>query len=191
MSIRADISSEFRFFRDHISPMMQPVYKAAALFFSGDLMELISDIHLERDVLPEPIDIPDHIGNTREAAMATVACAAMVIIPRMFQYAVPGLSEKFRKSSSRAAAGAFAVSSLIQVVGEKFEISNSPTEPNVGDALDAAYGIGWSAVVAVGAYKVAVDQERQHVALSQETFENYMGRNGPNKIPAQIPIEIT
>ncbi len=185
MSIRSAVASEIQDFRDNVAPMMHPAYKAAALFFSGDVLELLSDIHLKRDVLPEPFDLPDHIGNMREAAMATVAVGTMVIVPRMFQYAMSGMSEKFRKSTARAAAGAFAVSSLMQVIGEKFEISNSLTERNFGDMVDAGYGIGWSAVVAAGVYKVAVDQERQHVALSQETFENYMGRNGAN--PAGVP----
>lgn len=189
MSMLSELKSEARFFRKHIAPMMQPVYKAAALFFSGDILELLSDVHLKRNVLREPFDIPDHVGNFREAAMATVAFSAMGIVPRMFQYAMIGESEKFRNSTKHAAIGAFVASSLVQVVGEKFSISNSLVEPNVGDVIDAGYGIGWSAIIAAGVYKVAVDQERQHVELSQETFANYMGRNGQNPNPVLKSVE--
>ena len=189
MSMLSELKSEARFFRNHIAPMMRPVYKAAALFFSGDYLELLSDTYFKRNVLPEPFDIPDHIGNFREAAMATVAFSAMAIVPRMFQYAMIGESEKFRSTTKHAVIGAFTASSLVQIVGEKFSISNSLVESNVGDMVDAGYGIGWSAIVAAGVYKVAIDQERQHVELSQETFANYMGRNGQNPSPALLPVE--
>lgn len=134
-----------------LRPVIKPVLKVGLLFQSGAILEAISDTYFKRTILPEPFDFPSHIGNFREAAMATVAAYAMTGIVTLITPLIDKSHEIFRRNAQRAAVGAFAASSAIQVIGEKYNLTNGLVH-NTGDALDAAYGIGWSAVVALGAY---------------------------------------
>ncbi len=132
------------------SAYQKAIVKVSMLFFSGDLAELASDSYLSRGSLPEPFDIAAHIGNTREAAMATVGAFAMIGVCRL----VERPREAVLKSARRVALGAFAVSSAVQLAGEHFELTNQAIGHNSGDVIDAAYGIGWSGLVAVGSLKL-------------------------------------
>lgn len=122
------------------------IAKVSLLFFSGNLAELASDSYLRRNSLPEPFDIASHIGNTREAAMATVGAFAMIGICRL----VERPRDAVLKSAPCVALGSFAVSSAMQLAGEYFELTNQTVGQNTGDMIDAAYGIGWSGLVAIG-----------------------------------------
>ena len=62
--------------------------------------------------------------------------------------------EIVHKSARRVAVGAFAVSSAIQLAGEHYELTNQLIGHNTGDMIDAAYGIGWSGLVALGSLKL-------------------------------------
>jgi hypothetical protein len=163
------LSSEFKGLKRDVGPAMRPIIKGVLLFFSGDILETISDIYLKRDFLPEPFDLPDHIGNFREASMGTVAACAMIGILACAEPLIDRSREAFRRNARRAAVGAFAVSSAIQVMGEQFAITNSLTERNFGDPIDAAYGIGWSAITAVAAYRMVTGLEQTHHESLQES----------------------
>ncbi len=131
------------------------IYKAtyASVAVSGPLMEIMSDKHLERNVYSEPFDFPDHVGNFTEGSIATFAVygAAILVSDPLFD---KKSAEDLRQRRVIAAAGlSFLTSSLVQIVGEKYGLSSSAGEngkpiPNIPDAIDALYGIAWSAVVA-------------------------------------------
>lgn len=161
MSFRKEIQ-ELKETGAYLKPFMKPLVAASLIFHSGAILELISDQNFKRGVLPEPFDIPSHIGNTREAAMGTVAAYAMIGITTCLIPLFDKSRELFKRNVKRAAVGAFAVSSAIQVAGEKFQLTNDPFAHNTGDMLDAAYGIGWSGVVAVGAYMMIASIERNN-----------------------------
>ena len=146
----------------YLKPFMNPLMAASLIFHSGAILELISDQNFKRGVLPEPFDFPSHIGNTREAAMGTVAAYAMIGITTCLVPLFDKSRELFKRNVKRAAVGAFAVSSAIQVAGEKLQLTNDPLAHNTGDMLDAAYGIGWSGVVAAGAYMMITSIERNN-----------------------------
>lgn len=156
MSVRESYREQKEFLKEALGPYMAPMIKAAILFQSGNILEVLSESTLKRQSLPEPFDVAAHVGNFREGAMATVAAFGMIGIAAF----VEKPREVFKRNARRAAVAAFAVSSAVQVVGEKFELTNSALAPNTGDPLDAAYGIGWSAVVAVGAYKLMTQTEQ-------------------------------
>jgi hypothetical protein len=146
--------------------------KFSLLFNSGQILEYASERYLERKAFPEPFDVASHVGNFREGAMATVAAFGMIGLFTMLEPAIDNAREKFKRGAQKAAAGAFAVSSTIQIVGENFELTNAivPGGHNTGDTLDAAYGIAWSAVTAYTGYRMVAKLEEQHHArmLEQE-----------------------
>jgi hypothetical protein len=156
------LSSEFEGLKQSVGPAMRPIVKGTLLFFSGDILETMSDIYFKRNVLPEPFDLPDHIGNFREASMGTVAACAMIGILTCAVPLIDRSRELFKRNAKRAAVGAFAVSSAVQVIGEEFAVTNSLSERNFGDPVDAAYGIAWSAVTAVAAYRMVTGLEQNH-----------------------------
>lgn len=98
---------------------------------------------VNRGVLPEPIDIPDHIGNVSEAAFVTGG---------MFLASSFALRNREinRETVKRVAYGAFAVSAAVQIIGEKYGLSVYGS--NQGDIFDAAYGIAYSAAASHGCY---------------------------------------
>ena len=136
--------------RDALRPATRPILGATALLFSGEILELISDSNLSRGTLQEPFDVASHIGNFREGAMFTAAAFAMIGIVRLTEPLADRARDVFRRRTKQVALGAFAVSSAIQVIGEKFALSNyaAPDVVNTSDPLDAAYGIVWSAETA-------------------------------------------
>lgn len=170
------VKSEFRDFKEIMSPAIGPMLRVTGLFFSGEILETISESYFKRQQLPEPFDFPAHIGNFREAAIGTVAAFTVLGLKTMAEPVSIGARDIFRRNAKRTAVAAFALSSVVQVVGEKFELSTYvvPGAHNTGDPLDAAYGIGWSAVVAVGARKFIQGLEEDHIARTQETFADFV-----------------
>jgi len=164
MSFRSELKASKEIF----APAFRPMMLGAILFQSGNILETISDISFKRGSFPEPFDFPSHIGNFREAAMGTVGAYAMVGIFTMFPALIDSSRELFKRRAKQTAVAAFAISSAIQVAGEKFELTNSVFTPNTGDVLDAAYGVGWSAVIAVGAYQLVTGTEQAHHDRMQE-----------------------
>ena len=141
--------------------------KGSLLFHSGNFLEAISDTKFERGGYPEPFDFPNHIGNFREAAMVTTAAYAMIGLKSVLEASVEWTActiEDLKRSAKKIAVGAFVASSSVQIVGESTGISNGVFETNTPDALDAAYGIGWSGVVALTAYGLTVSylDQRAH-----------------------------
>lgn len=127
--------------------------KVAALVQSGYILEFLSESCLKRDVLPEPFDIADHIGNFKEGSLLTSAACGLI---GMFACLNAGLSaEQFKRRARLTAVGAFVASSVVQVVGEKYGLNNVIGGHNTPDMIDAAYGAAWSGVTAVAAYKYA------------------------------------
>lgn len=124
----------------------------AGVMIAGMAPELISKVGeragvIERDILPEPWDIPDHIGNANEAGLYTV-----------FAFSVLNAISTRRKGEEygpqdiqRTAIGAFVVSSAIQILGEKY--GQGIGLPNQGDMIDAAYGVVFSAFAALACSK--------------------------------------
>lgn len=139
--------------------------KGVLLIKSGEILEAISDSNFERGTLPEPFDLPNHVGNFREASIATVFAYVMIGICACARPMLEGSREMFKRNARRAAVGAFAVSSAVQVLGEKFAFYNSLGGSNIGDPIDAAYGIAWSAVTAVAAHRMVT-------GLEQRSYEN-------------------
>lgn len=72
------------------------------------------------------------------------------------------------KRARIAAVGAFVASSAVQVVGETFGLTNSLVEANTPDMLDAAYGVGWSAVVAAVAYRTGMKFMRRRGIIGDD-----------------------
>lgn len=132
--------------------------KGAALVFSGEILEVLSETHLERGAYPEPFDVASHIGNFREASIVTMAAGAVIATMTIPNEVVARNKSDKRivKRARLAAIGAFVGSSAVQVVGEAFGLTNSVVEANTPDMLDAAYGIGWSAVIAAAAYRIGM-----------------------------------
>jgi len=97
---------------------------------------------IERNVLPEPWDIPDHIGNFNEGGLYTVGAFSLFanLIARR------STGENYPSKMRQAAVGAFAVSSAIQILGEKY---GEKLGLNHGDMIDSAYGIVFSALAVV------------------------------------------
>ncbi len=168
MSIR----SEFENFKEVLKPPLKPLLYGILLFQSGNILEAISDSTLQRNSFPEPFDIASHIGNFREAAMTTAGAYAMIGIVTLTAPLIDKSRELIRCKSKQTAIAAFAVSSAVQVLGEKFEITNSLYAPNTGDPLDAAYGIAWSAAIAVGAYKLLESTEQSYYDRNQEIVDS-------------------
>jgi hypothetical protein len=159
MSVKNELSELKRV----LGPAMGPMIKGALLFQSGDILEVLSEIHLERGAFPEPFDVASHIGNSREGAMMTMAAYAGIGIFTLWQPMLIDRSpEVIKKRAKWAAVGAFAISTAVQLVAEKFGITNSLVEHNTADMLDAAYGIGWSAAVALGAHRLLINTEQAH-----------------------------
>jgi hypothetical protein len=186
------VKSEFKDFKDIMSPVIGPILRGTAWLFSGEVLETVSEIYCKRQQLPEPFDYPAHIGNFREAAMGTVVAFGILGLKTMVEPLSIGARDIFRRNAQRTAVAAFALSSIVQVVGEKYELSNYavPGAHNTGDPLDAAYGIGWSAVVAVGACKFIQGLEEDHIAKSQETFANFAEtRPAIYQYAARNPVE--
>ena len=151
--------------KTHLHPL-KTILKASLCFQSGQILEAISDTTFERGKLPEPFDFPSHIGNTREAAMATVGAYARIVILTLTIPLVDRSRELFQRRAKSTALAAFAVSAAMQVAGEKYGLTNSFIS-NTPDALDAAYGIGWSAVTALGVHHLVISTEQHHHELNQ------------------------
>ncbi len=145
--------------------------KAIGLFASGDVLELLSESYLERGAYPEPFDVAAHIGNFREAGMGTMFAGFLIAMTTMPQEALAHnkSDQKIVKRARIAAVGAFVASSAVQVVAEKFGITNSLVEANTPDMLDAAYGAGWSAVVAAVAYRTGMKFMRRNGIIDDHT----------------------
>ncbi len=131
------------------------------LFASGDILEKTSEMMLTRDVVAEPFDVADHIGNTKEAAMVTVASFLMMSWWPLSEYNYTTPVESIQKAIAKSALGALAVSSTIQAIGEKFELSPG-FGGNSGDVLDALYGIGYSGIVALAAYGIVMKLAKKY-----------------------------
>lgn len=135
-----------------------------SVFVASQLPEIISKSAelgglIHRNVLPEPWDLPDHVGNFSEAGMYT---AATVSLLSLLMYKRAG--DTTLKNINRATVGAFAVSCAIQVLGEKY--GSIIGYPNNGDMLDSAYGIVWSAGAAVACnygYRRAQKADKKYV----------------------------
>lgn len=145
---------------------------------SGHLLEQGSEAFLSRDVIAEPFDVADHIGNTREAAMITVASFIMLAMKSIADYDYMTVAEDFKLSVTKAALGAFAISSAIQAIGEKFELSPG-FGGNSGDMLDALYGIGYSGIVALASYGLVMKLAKRYRPqppeyLSRQNSENVL-----------------
>ncbi len=145
--------------------------KAIALFSSGDTLEVLSEAHLRRGAYPEPFDIAAHIGNFREAGIGTMAAGFAIAMLTMPQETIKRnkSDEKIVKKARIAALGGFFASSAVQVVGEAYGLTNSLVEANTPDALDAVYGIGWSAVIAGVAYRTGMKFMRKHKIIERNT----------------------
>lgn len=114
-------------------------------FASGMLFEIASKGGelagvVERDQLAEPWDFPDHVGNFTEAGMYTTAAFVMLSLVSKRRN-----GELTARGATISAAGAVAVSSAIQILGEKYGIGIGS---NSGDMTDAAYGVAFSFLVA-------------------------------------------
>lgn len=133
---------------------------------SGAIIEQITDEHLPRDVLPGPIDLASHIGNFNEGSAVTVMAGILIGGLTCLDRSQGSTSETFKKKAKFAAATAFLFSTAVQIVGERYHLSNiiATTEAtdttNVGDMIDAAYGIFWSGVTAGVGYKYATRTEK-------------------------------
>ena len=111
---------------------------------------------IARNVLPEPFDFPSHIGNVAEGSFLTMG-AFIVAAPFAL---MNDRRETFKRNAKAVAMGAFALSTLVQVVGEKYGLHlPSATNTNVTDWLDAAYGTAFSAMTAMGAYSTVQSLE--------------------------------
>lgn len=151
MSLRSDWEDCKESFKEALpKPILKGIFKISLLVHSGGIAELASESWLKRQALPEPFDVAAHIGNAREAALVTMASILML--------GAPALIEKPReiamRNAKRVAMGSFAISSSVQVTAEHFGITNSLVEANTPDMLDAAYGVGWSGLVAVGSLRL-------------------------------------
>lgn len=150
--------------------------KVTAFVNSGMILETLSDSYLKRDKLPEPFDLPDHIGNFREGSIVTAAACGIIGIFTCLNSRLEGTAEQFKKRARLTAAAAFVTSAVVQVVGEKYGLSNVVGGGNAPDMLDAAYGTAWSGVTAGVAYRYAVKTDAElrvaHDARMAELKEN-------------------
>ena len=151
------VESEARVF----GRMVGTATKVAALVQSGYILEFLSDSYLKRDMLPEPFDVADHIGNFKEGSLLTSAACALIGMFTCLNARLDGSAEEFKKRAKLTAVGAFAASSVVQAIGEKYGLNNVIGGHNTPDMIDAAYGAAWSGVTAGVAYKYAtkVDEE--------------------------------
>jgi hypothetical protein len=119
----------------------------STVFIASQLPEVVSktaemaDV-VHRNVLPEPWDLPDHVGNFNEGGLYTAAVFSLINVVSSRRN-----GETTEASIRHAAVGAFAVSCAIQILGEKYGASVGL--PNTGDMLDSAYGVFWSGLAAV------------------------------------------
>lgn len=141
--------------------MLGTAAKVTALVQSGYILEFLSDSYLERDMLPEPFDVADHIGNFKEGSVLTSAACGLIGMFVCLNARLDGSAEQFKKRAKVTAVGAFVASSLVQVIGEKYGLNNVIGGHNTPDMIDAAYGAVWSGATAAMAYKYAtnVDEE--------------------------------
>lgn len=116
-----------------------------------------------RNELSEPFDFPSHIGNVAEGSCLTMST---------FIFAAPFTlmcrqRENFKRNLRLATLGSFAISTLAQVVGEKYGLHlPSATDTNVTDWLDVAYGTAASALTAAGAYSTVQTLEESLHTIS-------------------------
>jgi hypothetical protein len=148
--------------------------KASILLYSGAEAEVLSESFLTRGAYPEPFDIAAHIGNFREGGFATMVAGGIIGLYTLPQEVTnrPRSPEKIVKRARFAAIGGFLASSAVQLVGEGYGLSNNLLASNTPDMLDAAYGIGWSAVVAGLAYRMGMKYLRKQDMLSSGVNEN-------------------
>lgn len=147
--------------------------KVAALVQSGHILEFLSDNYLKRDMLPEPFDVADHIGNFREGSLVTSAACALIGMFTCLNARLDGSAEEFKKRARWTAAGAFVASSVVQVVGEKYGLNNVIGGHNMPDMIDAAYGAAWSGVTAVAAYNYATSVDEDLRLVREERMAEW------------------
>lgn len=157
-----------------IKPSMVLAAKGTALVFCGDVLELLSETNLNRGTYPEPFDVASHIGNFREAGMGTMAAGTMIGM-----FLIPGAvmspnksEEQIVKRARLTAIGAFLASSVVQVAGETFGLTNNILQANTPDMLDAAYGVGWSAFIAAVAYRTGMKYMRRQKMIPTDISTN-------------------
>lgn len=141
--------------------IMGTAIKVTAIVQSGAILEYLSDSYLNRDALPEPFDIADHIGNFKEGSLATSAACGLIGAFACLNARLDGSAEEFKKRAKLTAVGAFVASSVIQIVGEKYGINNVIGGQNTPDMVDAAYGVAWSGVTAGIAYNYATNVDAE------------------------------
>lgn len=127
---------------------------------------------VQRNVLPEPWDLPDHVGNGNEAALITTFVFSLVNNIQSRR----GGAEHGPEDIRRAAMGAFVVSSLVQIVGEKY--GQRVGIPNSGDMIDATYGIILSAFFAHAlnlGYRAVDRREKEKVNATLATIKEISG----------------
>lgn len=132
--------------------------KIQTLALAGGALEgeLVVRNTIARDVLPEPFDFPSHIGNVAEGSCLTMGA---FIIAAPFAL-MNDRRETFKRNAKAVAMGAFILSTLVQVVGEKYGLHlPSATNINVTDWLDTAYGTAFSVMTAMGAYSTVQSLE--------------------------------
>ncbi len=156
--------------REQLEPGIKLALKATGLVFSGETLELLSEAYIERGAYPEPFDVAAHIGNFREASIGTMFAGFTIALLTIPQEAMAHnkSDNKIVKKARIAAAGAFVASSAIQIVGEAYGLTNSLVEANTPDMLDAAYGIGWSAVIAAAAYRIGMKSLRRQGIINDD-----------------------
>lgn len=94
---------------------------------------------ISRDVLPEPFDVPDHVGNFSEGGLYSAFFFS--VLDALAQRRAEG--EDRAAATKKAALGAFGLSAFVQFTAEKYGIGGV----NTGDMLDAAYGTAYSGLV--------------------------------------------
>lgn len=147
--------------------------KVTALVKSGYILEFLSDSYLKRDSLPEPFDIADHIGNFKEASLVTSAACGLIGMFACLNARLDGSAEQFKKRARLTAVGALVASTVVQVVGEKYGLSNVIGGHNTPDMIDAAYGVVWSGVTAGAAYKYATTVDEELRIARDERMEEW------------------
>lgn len=141
--------------------------------FPGVAIELASKTAemnglIRRNALPEPWDYPDHVGNFNEAGLYTGAAFSFlnVLISKR-------KGETTESTIRQSAVGAFVISSLIQVVGERYLRIGGY---NSTDMIDAYYGIGFSALVAAGGnagYQRARRRSTKYLEKAQAIYDEF------------------
>lgn len=122
-----------------------------------------------RNVWPEPWDVPDHVGNIFEGGLYTAGAFTAIALARELL-----VGQETNKTRRIAAGGALAVSSVVQIVGEKISAHNTP------DTIDSVYGIGYSLFavsVLMSIYKKADSIDRENKELLDNALNNYSLRN--------------